>query len=139
MRRRDDDAYWQRLRKDVPTAIAALAALFGLAPVVVAAIVLAQPSDPQDLGPGLIPLAFGPILLGWYLPPFLRYEASRTWLIRPAFVFCPLACAVLAVAAALLQIDLTRNLSLLAASLALALIGEVAYRRSMLKREGPAR
>lgn len=137
--RRRDDAYWQRLRKDVPTAIAALAALFSLAPVVVAAIVLAQPSDPQDLGPGLIPLAFGPILLGWYLPPFLRYEANRTWLIRPAFIVCPSACIILAIAAALLPIDLTANLCLLAASLTLAIVGELAYRRSLLKLEGPAR
>ena len=136
--RRKDWKYWHRLRKDVPTAIAVLATVLGLAPVVVAAIVLAQPGTPQDLGPGLIPLALGPFLLGWYLDPLFRYEAKRVWLIRPAFVFCPAACAMLTVTALLLEIDLTANLCLLAASLAIAVTGEVAYRRSMLKLEGPA-
>ncbi len=138
-RAHQDRAYWQRLSRDAPTAIAVGGALVACGAACLGLIALLMPGGPQISHRSnpiywaiLIPYAWWGSSLGFFQP-----RAART--LVPALFVGPIVAAICLGAALSRDTRPTTFIVVLIVALVSAGAGALSYPRSMLKREGPAR
>lgn len=135
---RQDNAYWQRLRKDKPSSLAAGMAMLCILLATVGLIIILVPGTHAEArGNPLYWLLMLPT--AWWASSLAYFESKTAWTVRPALVLGPAVCATNMLWERLRGTDLTINIGVLVISIACAIFGEIAYRRSLLKLEGPAR
>lgn len=133
-----DTAYWERLRKDASSSWSVGLAFLCVLPAVVGLI--ANGVGGTHLEAKGSPIYWMLMLpLVWWVTSIGYYEPKTAWTIRPAFVLGPLVCGVNTLWAHSLGTDVTISVVVLIFSVVCAVAGEIVYRRSMLKLEGPAR
>lgn len=135
---RTDNAYWQRLRKDRPSSLAAGMTVLCILPAIVGLIMILVPGTHiESRGNPIYWALMLPMV--WWGSSLAYFEPKTAWTVRPALVLGPLVCAGNALWEHRQGTDLTINIVVLVLSVVCAIVGEIAYRRSMLKLEGPAR
>ena len=133
-----DHVYWQRLRRDKASGLAALLAIGACGVALVALIELLLPGSQASHRGN--PLYWGVLLpFGWWGVELVNYTPRAAWTLVPALGIGPavaLACAALSL---LSGSNSTLWVGAFGLSVLFGVLGAMFYRRSMLRREGPAR
>ena len=133
-----DPVYWQRLRRDKASGMAALLAIGACGLALLAMIGLMLPGTQADHRGN--PVYWALLLpFGWWGVELANYTPRTAWTLAPALVVGPavaLACAAVSLWSGQ---DWTPLLAVFGLSALFAVLGAVFYRRSLLRREGPAR
>lgn len=133
-----DHAYWQRLRKDKRSSIAAgMAVICVLLAIVGLIMILVPGTHTQARGSPIYWALMLPMV--WWGSSLAYFEPKTAWAIRPALALGTLVCAINTVWERSRGSDITINLVVLVLCIVCAIGGEYTYRHSMLKLEGPAR
>ena len=133
-----DPLYWQRLRRDKASGLAALFATGACGTALVELIELLLPGSQASHRGN--PLYWGLLLpFGWWGVELVNYAPRTSWTLRPALWAGPLIALVCAVISLSLGGDSTPWSGASVLSVLFGSLGAVFYRRSVLRREGPAR
>ncbi|WP_419729850.1 hypothetical protein [Lichenicola sp.] len=133
-----DPIYWQRLRRDKASGLAALFAIGACGVTMVGLIELLLPSSQANHREN--PFYWMLLLpFGWWGVELVNYTPRISWTLVPALGTGPAVALVCAATSWSLVSDNTAWLVILGVSVLFGLLGAVFYSRSMLRREGPAR
>ena len=133
-----DPVYWQRLRRDKASGLAALLAIGACGVALVALIELLLPGSQASHRGN--PLYWGLLLpFGWWGVELVNYTPRTSWTLVPALGIGPAIALACALASLSLGSDSASWIGAFGLSALFGVLGGVFYRRSMLRREGPAR
>lgn len=133
-----DLVYWQRLRRDKASGLAALFAIGTSGVALVTLIELLLPGSQASHRGN--PLYWGLLLpFGWWGVELVNYTPRVSWTLIPALGIGPVVALACTGTSVLLGNDGTPWIEAFGFSLLFGVLGMVFYRRSMLRREGPAR
>ena len=131
-----DPAYWQRLRRDKPSGLAALFAIGACGVPLLGLIELLLPGSQASHRAS--PLYWGLLLpFGWWGVELVNYTPRTSRTLVPSLAVGP--AGALACAAMMPSAGDDMAWIILGLSASFGLLGAVSYRRSLLRREGPAR
>ena len=134
-----DPVYWQRLRRDKASGLAALFAIGACGVTLIGLIELLLPgSQASHRGNPLYWILLLPF--GWWGVELVNYTPRTSWTLVPALAVGPGVALICCAATSLSSISDNRSWGIVMGfSVLFGLLGAVSYRRSMLRREGPAR
>ena len=133
-----DPNYWQRLRRDKASGLAALLAIGTCGVALVALIELLLPGSQVSHRGN--PLYWGLLLpFSWWGVELVSYTPRTSWTLVPALAIGPAVALVCAVTSLFSGSDGIPWLGAFGLSALFGMLGAIFYRRSMLRQEGPTR